>query len=305
MNRANQWWLVAIVAWASFCSTGRAASIHWRNDLNLARGEAVQSGKPLLINVSTDWCHFCRKMELETFSAPEVVDQVNGHFIPLRLDADRDRELAGRLGVHKYPATILASPDLNILSKVDGFRTPRQFQRHLRSLGGRSLPRIRESKTLLEAPGFSAASKQKLSVFGNHCPVSSIARGHFVEGSPAFALQYRGFDLRFASYAAREQFVSNQQLFWPVGDGLCAVSVLDQGKQQWGNWHHSLKYRGLIWMFASEENKNLFIAQPDRYIQRRFDVVGGIMNSSHPRSGNSAPVGLGSPARNRPRWSLQ
>ena len=248
-----------------------AASIPWRIDVNRAIGESVKTGKPLMIGVSTEWCHYCKKMDLETFSQAEVVSHVTDCFIPLKLDGERDHELAERLGVRGFPTTVFVSPELKILSSVSGFRTAEQFHEDLHTLCSHVDDETGNRHT-------------KLSAFGHNCPVTSLTERKMTPGSEEFSLRYRGYDLRFASAAARSLFKRHTNSFWPIGDGHCAVSVLDDGTTTFGSWEHSLVYSGRIWWFASREHKLKFQARSNEYVSRLIEMVRGTP-SKEPNAG--------------------
>ncbi len=44
--------------------------------------------KPILVDVYTGWCGWCKVMDRETYSNPAVADYINAHFYPVKLDAE-------------------------------------------------------------------------------------------------------------------------------------------------------------------------------------------------------------------------
>ena len=78
-------WL-ALAPAAAPADDGRA--IDWRLDLTLAQREAKARNRPLWIQLTAPWCHYCHKMDRESFTHPRVVAQACRRFIPVRLQAD-------------------------------------------------------------------------------------------------------------------------------------------------------------------------------------------------------------------------
>src|ERR1700684_3166548 len=102
--------------------TAQAADpVVWSIDYQSARKEAVDKGLPLLIVVGTDNCYYCKKLEAGPCREPAVATQLAKNFIPLKLDATRDPQLARALKVQLYPTIVLAGPDGKIHAFVEGY----------------------------------------------------------------------------------------------------------------------------------------------------------------------------------------
>lgn len=106
--------------------------IQWRTDYDTARKEAVEKNLPLIVDVQTEQCMYCRKMEATTFVDPAFIALVKGNFIPLKIDGNKDRELAIALRVQMYPTLVLAGPDGKIHAFLQGFLTADQCKDHLK-----------------------------------------------------------------------------------------------------------------------------------------------------------------------------
>ena len=80
-------------SWPSQLSdTVSKESIYW-----LSWEEAVQlhadQPKKLFIDVYTDWCGYCKKMDKTTFVNAEVVAYLNAHFYAVKLDAEMENDI--------------------------------------------------------------------------------------------------------------------------------------------------------------------------------------------------------------------
>lgn len=87
----------------------------------LAFEEAVakseKTPKKLFIDVYTDWCGWCKKMDKTTFSEPDVAKYINENFYPVKLNAEtrdsiRFRDKVFRF-IPEYKANELAISLLN------------------------------------------------------------------------------------------------------------------------------------------------------------------------------------------------
>lgn len=50
----------------------------------------AKNQKPLLIDIYTDWCVYCKKMDKKIYSNPKVVDYINQHYYPIKLNAEQN-----------------------------------------------------------------------------------------------------------------------------------------------------------------------------------------------------------------------
>ena len=101
----------------------RPVSINWESDIRRAAIRSAREGKPMLLNVSADWCHFCRQMKSETYTQRAVIEQLNDQFVAVDLDADANRELVQLLGIKSLPTILLVTPEINVVSTMNGFQS--------------------------------------------------------------------------------------------------------------------------------------------------------------------------------------
>lgn len=98
-----------------------ADPVVWRTDYNAARKEAVDKGLPLFVVVGTVDCFYCRKLEGGPFKDPAVSAQLAASFVVLKLDANKEPELARALKVQAYPTVVLAGADGKIHAFIEGY----------------------------------------------------------------------------------------------------------------------------------------------------------------------------------------
>ena len=104
--------------------------IAWQKDMDHALDMAKSDGKVIVVDVYTDWCGWCKKMDQVIYSDPLVVG-LSRQEIFLKLDAEdggQGQQFARRMGVKGYPTTIVIDGEGRRLKQVAGFiKTPRQF----------------------------------------------------------------------------------------------------------------------------------------------------------------------------------
>lgn len=127
-----------------FSSPLIAQKIEW---MSLEEVEAVIDNEPkkVLIDVYTDWCGWCKKMDASTFTNNSIVDYLNKNYYCVKLDGEDKNTLTfkgvefdfinkGRRGYHElaagflqgkmsYPSLVLLDEKLVVLQVFKGFRT--------------------------------------------------------------------------------------------------------------------------------------------------------------------------------------
>ena len=67
--------------------------IDWKSieEIEVAQKE---NPKPVFVNLYTDWCVWCTKMDQSTYSDPKIVNYINEHFYALTFDAEGDQTVS-------------------------------------------------------------------------------------------------------------------------------------------------------------------------------------------------------------------
>jgi len=128
------------------CNSFRpAAEIKWYG-FNDGYALSKKKKKLMLIDVYTDWCGWCKRMDRDTYMFGEVVEFVNKDFIAIKFNPElqatynyegkqlNGMELRNFLGDNKitgYPATIFAHPKTNKRKLIIGYRNPDQMKAEL------------------------------------------------------------------------------------------------------------------------------------------------------------------------------
>ena len=128
---------------------GGVSWVAWDTGLQQAR----QRQKPVLVDVYTQWCGWCRRMDRDVYTRDEVRDYLSQKFVTVKLDAEEpeaarydgkaftSRTLAAYFRVTSYPTTLFLKPDGEHLVSVPGYVEPEKFLLLLRYIGDGHLER--------------------------------------------------------------------------------------------------------------------------------------------------------------------
>jgi thioredoxin-related protein len=105
---------------------------------------ARQENKKILVDVYTDWCVWCKKMDKEVYTNGMVGQTMTSNFIAVKLSAESQKgvtfegatmseaSLAGSMGVTGYPTVVFLDPSAKPITKISGYMEPKEFASVLR-----------------------------------------------------------------------------------------------------------------------------------------------------------------------------
>ena len=129
-----------------FANSVAANSISWMS-VEEAAGKLQQEQRPVLIDLYTTWCGWCRQMDKRTYSNKKVAEYLQDKFYPVRVDAEthavitwggrtyqfnpqyRSNEFAMYLthGRLEFPTTIIIVPGQEPQA-IPGFMEPKDLE---------------------------------------------------------------------------------------------------------------------------------------------------------------------------------
>lgn len=96
---------------------------------------ASETARPVLVNFTTSWCGFCKKMNRTTFKETEVVKILNGDFVSIKVDCESNLELdidgykiternlaRAEYGVRGYPTYWFLKSDAERIGPLSGYQ---------------------------------------------------------------------------------------------------------------------------------------------------------------------------------------
>jgi thioredoxin-related protein len=130
-------------------------TLNWLT-IQTAEQASNPDGKLFIVDMYTEWCAWCKRMDQRTFSDPEVQAYLDEHFYVVKMDAETkesqtfkgktyDWQPGGRNGINQlamelmdgrqsYPAMVYLDQDLNKIELKPGFKRADQFMDDLRSI---------------------------------------------------------------------------------------------------------------------------------------------------------------------------
>ena len=90
--------------------------VNWREWNDETFVKAQRSDKPILLDIGAVWCHWCHRMDADTYAEPEIASFINENFIPIRVDNDRRPDINARYNMGGWPTTAFLTPEGEIIT---------------------------------------------------------------------------------------------------------------------------------------------------------------------------------------------
>ncbi|SEH06441.1 thioredoxin family protein [Candidatus Venteria ishoeyi] len=126
-NNLNGAWLLA--CWLLFYSVNSFAevqttAINWHKWSDAVFAQAKAENKLVLLDLSADWCAFCKKMDATTYQDPEVLASIKQYYLPVRIHNETDPALAVQYAHYGFPGTVIFNAQGTELLKKKGYIKP-------------------------------------------------------------------------------------------------------------------------------------------------------------------------------------
>lgn len=119
-----------------------ADEIKWL-DFNKGYELAKKKKKIMLVDVYTDWCGWCKRMDRDAYAKPNIASMVNKDFVAIKFNPEQEgvmynfegksytgEQLAGVISNYKitgYPTTIFMYPKDKGIEIISGYKNAEQM----------------------------------------------------------------------------------------------------------------------------------------------------------------------------------
>jgi len=106
--------------------------------------------RKMVVDIYTEWCGWCKKMDKATFQKDHIAKYVNNNYYPIKFDAETREDITyngkvykfvsnGKRGYHElalaitqgklsYPTVTFIDENLNVIQPIGGFQDPQSFE---------------------------------------------------------------------------------------------------------------------------------------------------------------------------------
>ncbi len=107
----------------------KTQKLEWQNNYSQTLKLARSQKKWVLIDVSAEWCKYCKIMDAEVYSNPKIIQFLNKSFVCMKADADRGegKMIAQKFGVNELPCALILKSDGKEKGRVAGYYPVSRF----------------------------------------------------------------------------------------------------------------------------------------------------------------------------------
>lgn len=133
--------------------------IKW-NTWEEAIEKSKKEKKKIFVDVYTDWCGWCKKLDKTTFAEDHIAKYINENYYPIKFNAEMEASVilkgteykfikSGNRGYHElatsllqgkmsYPSMVFLDEDFNIIQAIPGFQDVISFEMIITYFGSNS-----------------------------------------------------------------------------------------------------------------------------------------------------------------------
>ena len=153
--------LIAAIAFSFIKHPNPAAEttdgIKWMTWEQMQTAQKTEKRK-VFVDVYTDWCGWCKRMDATTFTNPEIIKYMNTNYYAIKFDAETQQtihfkgkdykyvaqgyrgynELAAEIlsGQLSYPTSVYLDENMDLIFPVPGYQDPKLFEQVINFIGG-------------------------------------------------------------------------------------------------------------------------------------------------------------------------
>ena len=253
-------------------ATAKVSAVkQWMHSYEEAKAIALEKKLPLLLHFEADWCGACRTMESSVMNQDSVLSVLGTEVIAVKINADHHPELISQYGIASLPTEVFVGDDGKELRRYVGGTSLTDYLARLqnvRTLVG-STNETANSDSLDEnlRPCLLVKREGHVVGLGGYSPVAMQKEQKWVKGKEEFVGNYLGVDYFFQSLEERELFLASPEQYIPRLHGCDPVELQIARRAQVGAIELGSIYKGRLFFFQSEANRQRFQSNPAWYAE--------------------------------------
>ena len=126
--------IIIIIAVCLLAAGSWAKDIEWQKNYDNALAQAKKDKKLVLVDIYTDWCGWCKKLDHDTYSDKDVQAKVAKNFVAVKINPEKSevgRKLMEQFGGRGFPFIVFVDADGKKISQLGGYMPAAAFLKQL------------------------------------------------------------------------------------------------------------------------------------------------------------------------------
>jgi thioredoxin-related protein len=124
---------VTIVVFLTLAA-GAFAAVDWERNYDAGLEKAKKDKKLMMVDIYTDWCGWCKKLDRDTYSDADVGNKVTKDFVAVKLNPEKSPQgarLSRQFGTTGFPHIVFVDATGAKVSEINGYLAPKEFLKRL------------------------------------------------------------------------------------------------------------------------------------------------------------------------------
>jgi thioredoxin-related protein len=110
------------------------AAVTWEQNYDAALEKAKKEQKLVMVDVYTDWCGWCKRLDKDAFSNTDVTAKLSEDFVAVKINPEKtetNAKLARQFGVNGYPHIAFVDRTGKKVAEIVGYVPAKKFLKKL------------------------------------------------------------------------------------------------------------------------------------------------------------------------------
>ena len=118
------------------CATPSRGAVVFTENIKAAQAKATKENKIVMIDVYTEWCGWCKKLDADVYSRKDVADAVSKGFVALKVNPEKNaanKKFVDQFKVDGFPAIIFLNAKGKEIHRIRGYVPAPDFLKELKT----------------------------------------------------------------------------------------------------------------------------------------------------------------------------
>jgi len=111
-----------------------SADVNWEQNYDAALQKAKKEQKLVMVDMYTDWCGWCKRLDKDAYSNKDVTAKLSKEFVSVKINPEKSAQgakLAKEFGTRGYPHIVFLDTAGKKFAEIPGYLPANEFLKRL------------------------------------------------------------------------------------------------------------------------------------------------------------------------------